>query len=247
VLSLRIGLPLDQTSNKLGGLLAGLVSYWKMDEASAGAAPVTRVDSITATGNNLTDNNTTPNGTGKIGNCLAPVATNLEFLNRASNASLQTGDIDFTWAGWFQISDESTSRVLLGKNAAGVAGPYKISTTGISFDKLSFSVFDGSSSNAATANTFGALSLNTWYFFACKHDSVANLISISINAGTADTQAWTTGTNIETGGFAIGQAGETAGANWSGLIDEVGFWKRALSTTEIAFLYNSGTGRTYPF
>jgi len=233
-------------SNRGSGVSNGLVSYWKMDEASSGAGAVPRLDSAPA-GNTLTDNNTTPNGTGKIGNCLAPVATNLEFLSRASNSSLQAGDIDFTWTGWIQISDETVTRMVFGKNANGVNGPYRLNTAGITFDKLVFSVFDGSSLGSVTANTFGALSLNTWYFFMCKHDSVANLISISVNAGTADTQAWTTGTNVETGGFAIGQAGETPGANWSGLIDEVGFWKRALSQSEIAFLYNGGTGRTYPF
>ena len=34
---------------------------------------------------------------------------------------------------------------------------------------------------------------------------------------------------------------------FSGLEDEVGFWTRLLSSSEITSLYNSGSGRQYPF
>jgi hypothetical protein len=34
---------------------------------------------------------------------------------------------------------------------------------------------------------------------------------------------------------------------WDGSMDELGLWERALSPTEVADLYNSGSGKTYPF
>lgn len=66
--------------------------------------------------------------------------------------------------------------------------------------------------------------------------------------------AWTNATEGATGGGGIvadtlthiyfgGMA--TGGRNWDGIIDECGFWNRTLNSTEIAWLYNSGTGRTY--
>ena len=233
-------------SNPLNlGLNDDLVSYWKMDESSAGAAPVTRIDSITANGNNLTDNNTVPSAAGKISNCASLDAANLEFLSRASNASLQAGDISFTFAAWVQSSTFTIGETVLGKGPVAGNGPYKLFTVALT-PRLNFSVFDGSSVGSVTANTFGDMSINTWYFVVGWHDSVANQLGISINATTADTQAWTTGTNVETNGFSIGKFGE-ATEYWTGLIDEVGFWKRVLSAAEITSLYNAGAGRTYPF
>jgi hypothetical protein len=34
---------------------------------------------------------------------------------------------------------------------------------------------------------------------------------------------------------------------FTGSIDEVGFWNRALTSAERASIYNSGTGKAYPF
>jgi len=34
---------------------------------------------------------------------------------------------------------------------------------------------------------------------------------------------------------------------WTGSLDEVGIWNRALTDTEVSQLYNSGSGRSYPF
>ncbi len=42
---------------------ANLISCWSMDETSG-----TRADTVTASANNLTDNNSTPSATGIIGN-----------------------------------------------------------------------------------------------------------------------------------------------------------------------------------
>ncbi|MFC1715684.1 LamG domain-containing protein [Candidatus Poribacteria bacterium] len=35
--------------------------------------------------------------------------------------------------------------------------------------------------------------------------------------------------------------------SWGGFLDEVAFWNRTLTATEVAYLYNSGNGLAYPF
>lgn len=76
-------------------LLDGLVSYWKLEEANGA-----RVDSVVASGNDLTDNNTVTQAVGVLGNAAQFTAANSESLSHADNASLGTGDIDFTVASW---------------------------------------------------------------------------------------------------------------------------------------------------
>jgi len=68
---------------------------------------------------------------------------------------------------------------------------------------------------------------------------------VSINGATATTAS---GTFTNSGGdFSIGFDTSGGLAKYNGVIDEVGFWTRALSQPEIQSLYNSGAGITYPF
>ena len=68
---------------------------------------------------------------------------------------------------------------------------------------------------------------------------------VSVNSGP---------TNVSIGGgdggfFGIGSTQYGVDEPWifNGQIDEVGVWDRALSSTEVFLLYNSGNGRSYPF
>jgi len=47
--------------------------------------------------------------------------------------------------------------------------------------------------------------------------------------------------------FALGKNLPTNSAGFPGTIDEVGVWNRVLTSSEVASLYNTGTGFQYPF
>jgi hypothetical protein len=47
--------------------------------------------------------------------------------------------------------------------------------------------------------------------------------------------------------FSLAPEVSISSANFYGSIDEVGYWSRALTPTEAATLYNSGSGKFYPF
>lgn len=219
-----------------------LISYWKLDEASG-----TRVDSVVASGNDLTSNATVGQTTGKIGSAAQFNKASSRYLSRTSNASLQCGDIDFTLAGWFYLDSDST--VLFGKdtNTPANSRDYTADVINISpgVSKLRF-YLGGGASSIVTDGT--SLSLSTWYFFAVWHDSTLNTVNTQVNAGTAVSAAEGTIFDVSSAEFRIGARAYAAFEGYfDGRIDEVGFWKRVLTAAERTTLYNGGAGMTYPF
>lgn len=204
---------------------------------------MTRNDSVGT--NHLTDVNTVTSTTGKVGDCAQFVAANLETLTRASNASLQTGDIDFTIAAWVYLDTVGANRTVMAKNDAGQS-EYAMRYISASNRFEFFVAESGGSTKTVLATTLGAPSTATWYFLVAWYDSTNDTINISGNAGAANQ---TTGVNppgATTGTFRLGllQAGTHA---WNGRIDAVGFWKRLLTSDEITQLYRGGVGLEYPF
>ena len=216
-------------------LLTGLISYWKLDEVSG-----TRNDSVGA--NHLTDNNTVTQSAGKIGNAGQFSAASSETLSAASNASLQTGDIDYTIAGWFYL--DSTAAAMLAAKDGPAGREWFLYNSGSRFQ---FWFHNGSGFATATADPAGAPGAGTWYFIVAWHNSVGNSILIQVNNGSPDGVASGGGANTPGADpFILGGRGH-ADLYFSGRIDEFGFWKRLLTTDEKTELYNGGAGKTHPF
>lgn len=226
-------------------LTDSLISYWKLDEASGSA--------LDAHGSNtLTENGTggIASTTGKISNCRDFEVADSDYFSKADNADLSTGDIDWTIAAWVQIESKGSGddREITSK---GDTDSFEFAFDFcFADDRFRLRVCSGASfANLTTvlANNFGSPSTATWYHVVCWHDSVNNVIGISVNAGTANTTAYSAGTFDSTKEFRIGGYNGFGGIHWDGLIDEVGFWKRVLTSGERTSLYNSGSGLAYPF
>lgn len=222
-------------------LLTSLISYWTLEEASG-----TRVDSVVASGNDLTDNNTATQNPGKVGNAAQFTSANSESLTRNDNASLSTGDIDFTVAAWVYLDSKAARQTIATKGGGGAPGSDEWVLDYLnSSDRFRFFT-GGASYKIATANNLGSPSTATWYFIVAWHDAAADTVNIQVNDGTVNSTA-TTGVapSDTTQQFKIGQYG--ASFYMDGRVDEIGFWKRVLTAAERTALYNSGNGRTYPF
>lgn len=228
-----------ETPVSASSLGSGLIAFWKLDEASG-----TRSDSVGS--NHLADNATVTQAAGKIGNAAQFTAANSEFLSIADNADLSTGDIDFTFSAWVYLDTKTAVRDLITKWGAAGQREYLLAYSNAT-DRFEWYVSnDGTGGPVATANTFGSPSTATWYFIVVYHDSVNNLIGISVNNGAFNTTAHTTGVFNSTTAFQLG--GRSSGpAYHNGRMDAVGFWKKVLSGAEITELYNAGAGRGYPF
>jgi hypothetical protein len=223
-------------------LTDNLISYWKMDESSGNA-----LDSHGS--NDLTDNNTVTSAAGIISNARSFASASSEYFSRADNADLSTGDIDFTVQAWVYLADKSGSQYVgIGKwNSPNLE---YILIYDIASDRFLFVISDNGISGTASvvANTFGSPSTATWYLVHCWHDAANNEIGIAVNAGTADTTSHSTGVRDGSQAFEIGRNNDGgAGYYHNGRIDEVGFWKRVLSSSERAELYGGGAGLAYPF
>lgn len=218
-------------------LTDSLVSYWKLDEASG-----SRADSHGS--NTLTDNNTVLSATGKINSAADFEATNTEYLSCADNASLSTGDIDFTLTCWVNAESLATYPVMLRKGSDINDNIEYVLYYDTVNNVLKFGVtFSGTYGEVSSGSS---ISTATWYFITCHHDSVNNQIAISVNDGTLQTASWTIGVDDSSHPFCIG-ASVGQSLWWDGLIDEVGFWKRVLTSGERTQLYNGGSGLAYPF
>lgn len=218
-------------------LTDSLISYWSLDEASGNALDAHSTNHLTET------SGTIGSATGKVGNCRDFEVGDTEHFLIADNASLSTGDIDFTLSAW--VNPESLTGAnmsIAGKFGGAGSREYmlRLGDTGIPVFSVSN---DGTVSTGATSS-LGALTPGTWYFIVGWHDSVNNQIGISVN-GTVVTANYTLGVFDSTAGFSIGALSSNS-QHFDGLIDEVGFWKRVLTSDERATLYNNGNGLAYP-
>jgi hypothetical protein len=218
-----------------GTLVSNLVAYWKLDEASG-----SRSDSFG--GNNLVNNNAVGQAAGKQGNAGQFNTANSRYLSRASNSTLQTGDISFTIAAWVKADSLPTS-VIVSKRDSTILREWTLTYVPSAFR---FNTFDaaGNSAGLVLANTPVPI-IGTWYFLVAWRDKTSGTVNIQVNNGTIYTVAETTAPTLTNAGFKIGAFAEPASTFWDGAIDEVGFWKRVLTGPERADLYNAGNGNTY--
>lgn len=222
-----------------------LESWWTLNEFSAGAAPVVRGDSHGA--NDLTDNNTTPSTTGRVS--LATQHTNAipDFLSHISNASLQTGDIDFSFAQWLYLDNKAINMGIVTKDGVGAGAREYASFYNQGTDRLAFEVFRAVDVPAvAVANTFGAPPVATWIFIVGWHDATANTVNIQINDGAVDSVG--TGGALQAaaaGEFRVGSFQRFPANALDGRVDEIVFAKSIWTADERTALYNDGDGIGY--
>jgi len=238
----------DQVGNNTpfsltSSLDTSLIAFWRLGEASG-----TRVDSVGS--NDLSDNNTVTQATGRINNAGQFTLANSEYLSIVDNTDLSTGDIDFSASVWVYLDTQpATSMDILTKFLpTGNQREYAL-WWNTSDDRFKFLVDpDGTSASLTlvVADNFGDTSTGTWYNILVTHDATANQISIAVNDGTPNTASHTAGVFDSTATFRIGARGDDV-EYCDCRIDAVGFWKKVLSSAERTELYNAGNGLEHPF
>lgn len=220
----------------------GLVHYWKFDESSGDA--IDAVGSMT-----LANNNSATFASGKVNN-----AVNLE---RDSAQSLKsTADLSesaltaYSVCMW--VNPESVpANVLSERNhflftsydSPGLLDMIYLNNGGTR--QLWFRQhFPG---GEVRTDYDVDLIVGSWYLICGTwNGSQIQLYLNGLAVGTP-TPISVIRTDMVDGTFLGSDDPGSAVTNWDGLIDEVGFWTRALSPSEISQLYNGGAGRQYPF
>jgi hypothetical protein len=217
-------------------LLASLIAYWKMDEASG-----QRNDSYGTY--NLADNGGVSQAAGKINNAASFVAT--QYLSIADQSALRANVGSWTMDGWIYIPTPSTTQEILTKsnNTSGFNVEYRLFCAS---SALTWRVYNTGGS-AASVN-IGSISANTWAYFCVWYDPTDQKAYGQINNNTPVASTALSGTvNGVAQPLVFGVAGDLASLPFTGRLDEVGRWNRLLTGTERADRYNAGNGLAYPF
>ncbi len=220
--------PDDQAARAapLGAIDDDLIGCWDLSEASG-----IRYDE-TANDLDLTDNNTvgTRNGHADF------VAANDEYLSHATDALLETGDIDFSIVAWIYPDIVASGN----KNIVSKWDDdyeYKLFIDG-GDDDLFWTIHNGGSRNV----NLGDVNVDTTYFVAVGVDTtVDNQMWGSVNDGAVQTSAQV-GLSTTDDPFFIGARGDITRFH-DGEVWGVAFWKREITAEEITWLYNAGAGR----
>lgn len=220
-------------------LLDNIAAYWKFDDNAEDA-----VGSL-----DLTLSGSPSYATGKINNGLDLERGSSQYAYIDDTASLEPGS-DFSIFAWIKQESASTgeARVIASKGTSTGnqrCMVFKISdATSLALQASSAGTsFDGDVSVAWTEV------VGTFVHIGVTFDS--NQVKFYVNGsqqGTTQTSGIATLFN-GTGRFGFGaeNISGTPGDFFDGIIDEAGFWNRALTADEITRLYNSGTGLSHPF
>lgn len=225
---------------QVGGTIItdSLVAAWFMNETSGN-----RSDAIGS--NDLVDVNTVGYVTGKVSNAAQFVENNSEKFTCAGHTDLTIGDNDWQMCFWVQSQDLDADQFYIGRwDYSNNRREYKVTYQNTA-DRFSFaSSSNGTLQPVIAADTFGAPSLNTWYFISVRHDKTTNKIGISINNGAWDE------ISVPDGGIYVNTATNLEAAHSNGYnyadayIDSIHIWKgRLLEADELTHMYNSGSGR----
>lgn len=219
-------------------LTNGIAVYWTLDENVFNG---NRYDLYN--GQTLTDADTAVAATTNCIHRRAIYINGNHKFTHDDSATLSLGaDQPFTWSLWiWQDGSQSSYNVILNKgDFSGNGDEYTLNYD--TSDKLRFLVGNGSANTEA--DLASALTDNAWHHICCWYDNVGQRLHIVADnsSTTSNSVAWTGKTQDTGSGFALGGNAANNNYRFKGYIDEVGFWKRVLTSAERTQLYAGGGG-----
>lgn len=211
----------------------GLVSFWKLDEATG-----TRVDDL---GNySFTAQYGTPaNRVGLVGSALSLDTTN--SVSGAASDGYIDGATSWSLAFWFNF-DVANTVMYMAAVWAGSARSWALEKT--TANKIKFFTSTTGTGGASTDFTsMSALSAETWYHIIVIYNSVTPETNVYINGSLVGTRAGAMFGN-SSANFSLGSLANNAGS-FDGGIDLACFWQRVLTAEEITEL--AGLTKNQPF
>ena len=224
----KYGIPAVSTSTS--SLLSGLVSYYKLDESSGNATD-------TVSGYTGANTSITYSTTGKINTCYS--------YNGSSSKTVvtDTDALDLTTAGgfscWIYPLSRSYNYIISKMNDSSNTNGYYL---GLFSGYAQLLLATGS--NSSYLNSTSLVTLSAWHHVVATWNSTTAYIYLN---GSGNSGSITYTPISSTYNLQIGSPVTDTGGYFSGYIDEVGIWNRLITSDEAATLYNSGSGKAYPF
>jgi len=212
-------------------LLNGLIAYYKLDEASG-----TVVDSKNAYNSSAVS--ATYGTTGKLGTAIAFTTTSSRITLAEQTAWTITRTNSYTISMWLYFTNVSSTSYF------NLFGDYNGWCLYIKPDSPPGYRFSWWVTGTPSESTTQTISINTWYHLVFVK-SGSNITYYLNNSSIATPTEDTGYTTKDPAAVYIG--GDAEGEYFPGRIDELAFYRRAFSSAGVDSLYNSGSGRTYPF
>lgn len=238
----------NTTVTNVNSLLNDLLGYWKLEETSG-----TLYDEL---GNvNMTSySSPTYHVTGKLGYAMdfSPSATTCIRNSGSEIYGLNPNGDEYTIQVWAYLASLPS---VVGRTCTMVrssldASPWENIVVRIDTTNKPTMRFTGTSDNNYCFYPY-TVTASAWhhYVFIVRGAGTYPIIYVDNNGETGSTlqNGDIYDVSGSTAGFNIGNAYGGASISFNGVIDEVAIWRRALTPDEVATLYNSGTGLTYPF
>lgn len=217
-------------------LTTNLVAYWKFDDASGGLADAVNSHDGSATGSVKYDT------TGIIN-------TGIGFHDANLNERFEVADHDdftvtaFSISVWVRCDTNGVAYSVCQKYDSDSAVGFAIQADN-SPRVWDFSVW-GATVDAASSTGADSVKIDTWQHIVGTRSS-GGAMKIYVDGTLQTDQPTVTG---EVGGTTVLKIGVSYidAKDFGGIIDEMGFWTRELTESEVTELYNSGSGLAYPF
>jgi hypothetical protein len=213
--------------------LSAAMAYWKFEEATGDYA-----DS-SSNGKTATRVNGATSGAGKVGNAMLTLASSTQYAN-AGSTGLSYNGTAISFAGWFKLNTSAAAYQTLINKANNTVKEYNIYYTK-STNRLTFSIYNGVAL-AGPEVVITGVPENVWIFVYAQ--MVGNSIKMSINNGTTVTSTLTSAASVNTAVDLLIGCADPIGSAVNGGVDEFAIFNRALTISEIAYLYNNGAGNT---
>lgn len=177
---------------------------------------------------------------GKLGNCLSFDGTDDKMTFGNLNI---TGNFTISFWVYVDASQIRSYPVMLVK---GTDGNENYEVGGWDGSKWLCCVRWSTSGRRTDLNT--TLTTGTWHHLVMRFDGTTwDLWKDGSSASSTTAYSGQTPVSSNTASIGFDQAWGSANSYFTGDMDEVGIWTRALTNTEIGTLYNSGNGLAYPF
>jgi len=247
-------------------LSEGLLAYWKLDASGYADA--------SGNGHTLTAHNAPSSVTGILNTGAGLARASDQWLS-STDAALKLGDQDWTWIGWVKLTDNADFYVVVANDYSTNAGGgfklfyHKLTVLDYFVAQLySADVVGDPVISDVIGYGPGHPPTGTWIFAAVRHDHTRRWLHLFLDyrGGAGLSAGDSAGGHWEGAQCGPYPAGSPHGApsastdpwnlgasNWAtatetlnGAVDEVGFWSRWLSATDIAAVRDGTLAGTYP-
>lgn len=200
------------------------------------------VDTISGANNGSDTNITYSSGNGKLvqGAGFGGLTSTIQLPNNDWSATA-----GYSIQAWIKTSSTAEQQIVCRDNGSGAGRLFQLrmeATTG----KIGFIRFDGSTNVVTNLQSSASVNDGNWHHVIETFDTTSGSV-IYIDGSSSGTDANTTANRGGTSSIPYIGSFDNSTSFWSGAIDEVYVWNRALTGSEVTSLYNSGTGVQYPY